>query len=490
MDTWKTNKKSVMVSTIIFVLLISLSVISNATDYDGWTTYTSTNEVRNVSFFNDSLQVVTSGGWLKIDPVTQGMNKQTNVDGLGTGDLYDILKDTNGSIWLAGFGRLIKYQNSEYSPYLFIDRNDKLMPLYDIEDDGDMLWVATTTGLALFSKTNNGGQIEDFYFRFGDLNPEPTVFDIEIVGDTIWLATSAGLAMADKSEPSFLKSSINWITFSSTQYSELAGDTVSALAHFDDLIYLGTNKNTYKLTIDAGDTSFTRIPTRDTTYVNSMTVTGDTLVIYTRKGFYIHTDSDTEWSSTWSIPSTDFFSGRFVNGVHWLGMATKGLYYGDNGSYEKLIDDGLPGNYVTVLTVNPEGIVAGGFQSRGVAQFNGNEWISAGIIGTIPNGVREGVRALSYDNDGNLWAGTWGNGAMFISPGGITKYDENNSTLIGILGAQSYIPVNSMVSSSNYLFMTNSEAYDGRSVSVVDLDDNSEWRYFDRNDNLTSNLPV
>lgn len=490
MDKRKIYKKSVIVSIVLLFLTIIFGSTGHTVDYDGWTTYTSTNEVRKIDFFDDSLQVVTSGGWLKIDPVTLGMQKLTNVDGLGTGDLYDILKDANGIIWLAGLGRLVKYSANDFTPYLFLDRNEKLMPLYDIEDDGDMIWVGTSTGLALFSKSINGGQIEDFYFRFGDLNPEPAVFDIKIVGDSIWLATSAGLAAGDKSDPDLLKSYINWRTFGSSQYSELAGDTVSALAYFDNSIFLGTNQNTYRLIVSGIDTSFVKIPTREPAAVNSMTVTGDTLVIYTRNGFYIHTDSNTEWNSTGSIPSARFLSGRFVNGVHWLGMQTGGLYYSDNGSYEKLPDDGLPGNFVTSLTVNSEGTVAGGFQTRGVAQFDGSEWISAGIIGTITNGVREGVRALSYDDDGNLWAGTWGNGAMLISPGGIINYDENNSTLLGITTNPNYVVVNSMVSFSNYLLMTNSEAYDGRSVSVVDLNDNSEWRYFDRTDSLTSEFPV
>ncbi len=493
MDKRKIYKKSVAVSVVILCLAIFpgfFGAIGQTADFDGWTTYTSTNEVRKIDFFDDSLQVVTSGGWLKIDPVTNGMTKLTNVDGLGTGNLYDILKDAGGNIWVAGFGRLIKYQNSEFKPYLFIDRNDKLMPLYDIEDDGDMVWVGTSTGLALFSKSNNGGQIEDFYFRFGDLNPEPAIFDIKIIGNSIWLATSAGLAVADKSDPDLLKSYINWRTFGSSQYPELAGDTVSALAYYDGSIFLGTNQNTYKLNIVGSDTSFIKISTREPAAVNSMTVTGDTLAIYTRNGFYIHTESNTIWNSTGSIPSPRFSSGQFVDGVHWLGMQTVGLYYSDNGSYLKLPDGGLPGNYVTVVTANSDGTVAGGFQKNGVARFDSSGWVSGNIIGTIANGVREGVRALFLNTGGDLWAGTWGNGVMLDRPEGVINYDENNSTLLGISVNPNYVVVNSMVSFSNYLLMTNYQTIDGRSVSVVNLEDFSEWRYFDRADSLTSEFPV
>ncbi len=483
-------KKPVIVSAVILFILFLTVSYGHTLDYDNWISYTSTNEVREIDFFDDSLQVVTSGGWLRIDPVTLGVKKLTNVDGLGTGDLYDILKDADGDIWLAGYGRLIKCRNSKFTPYLFLDRNDKLMPLYDIEDDGGMLWVGTSTGLALFSKTANGGQIEDFYFRFGGLNPEPAVFDIKIVGDSIWLATSAGLAVADKKDPDLLKSFINWTSFVSSRFPELAGDTVSALAYFENSIFLGTNQNSYRLDFYGDDTSFVKIPTREPAAVSSMKVTGDSLVIYTRNGFYIHTGVGTVWSNTPSIPSVRFLSGRFVDAVHWLGLQRNGLYYGDNGDYSKFPDGGLPGNYVTVITSDNKGTIAGGFQTRGAALFDDNEWIQAGIVGTVENGVRQGVRALILDYAGNLWVGTWGNGVMLVTPDSIINYDENNSSLLGIAINPNYVVVNSMVSFSNYLFMTNYQAYDGRSVSVVNLEDKSEWRFFDRTDSLTSEFPV
>jgi len=145
---------------------------------------------------------------------------------------------------------------------------------------------------------------------------------------------------------------------------------------------------------------------------------------------------------------------------------------------------------VTVITSDNKGTIAGGFQTRGAALFDDNEWIQAGIVGTVENGVRQGVRALILDYAGNLWVGTWGNGVMLVTPDSIINYDENNSSLLGIAINPNYVVVNSMVSFSNYLFMTNYQAYDGRSVSVVNLEDKSEWRFFDRTDSLTSEFPV
>jgi len=455
-----------------------------------WQSYTATTEVRGIDYFNDSVQAVTSGGWLRIDPITHGIKKLTNVDGLGTADLYDILKDNNGRVWLAGLGRLIKVDAGNFTPYLFFDRNDQLMTLYSLVNDGDLLWVGTSAGLALFSKTANGGQIEDFYFRFGDLEPEPAIYDIELSGDSIWLATSAGLAVAERANPDLLKLYVNWTTFSSAKFPELAGDTISAVARFNNSIYVGTRANAYPLDINCADTSVFEVPTREPVAIKSMEVTGDTLAIYTSNGFYFHTPDSTIWNSTPTIPSPIFLSGHFVSGIHWIGLQTSGVYYGSGGSYSNIPDGGLPGNYATALDSDPAGNVAGGFQTRDPAVFDGLEWTKAGIVGIIPNGVRQGARAVALDDHDNFWIGTWGNGLMLAGEDSIINFDENNSSLRGVSENPNYVVVNSLAKTANYLFMTNYRAIDGRSVSVVDLNDLSRWNFFGRNDSLTSEFPI
>ena len=62
---------------VVFISLLLGQAI--ASDLSQWQVFTSAQEVRYLDYFNDSLQVVTSGGWLKVDPYTLGIKKITNI---------------------------------------------------------------------------------------------------------------------------------------------------------------------------------------------------------------------------------------------------------------------------------------------------------------------------------------------------------------------------------------------------------------------------
>ena len=471
------DNKTIRLAAIVF--LAALVVVSSVSAGE-WEIFTSTSQVRYVDYFNDSLQVVTSGGLLIIDPVTLGLKKVVNTDGLGTNNLFHIIKDSNDAVWMAGYGRLIKNAGGVYTPYLFYDRNDNLLTLYSLADDGDYLWVGTSSGLALFSKIADGGQIDDFYYRFGDFNPEPIVNDLLIVGDTIWMATSSGLAVADKSDPGLLKSYVNWTTFNTSNFPELAVDTVTSVARFRDKIYIGTTRDVFRLTISGTDTSFTDVPTRSPISVKDIRVEGDSLVIYATDGFFIYNGSTSTWNSTATTPDYNFASGKFINGTHWLGMQKFGIYIGVDNIYTKYNDGGLISNNITGFSFNSSGRPGACFGTYGVALYDSTGWNKVNIA------VRDGATSSYQDVNNNIWVGTWGNGAYKVSPETTINYDENNSSLRGVLEGPTYVVVRGFALSANYLFMVCYRALDGNPVAVVDLNDETEWTSFGFSDSITT----
>ncbi|HWR83414.1 MAG TPA: hypothetical protein VN285_08930, partial [Candidatus Deferrimicrobium sp.] len=140
----------------------------DAIDDLNWQTLTSFKDVRRMRLIHDTLWVATSGGLLAVvDPASPG-RQYTNVDGLGTVDLTDIIEDSGGQKWVTGHGRLIRFTPADSRQFLF-QKDNSLLALNCVTDDGDRLWVGTSIGLVLFSKTSDGGEIVDSYHLFGNL---------------------------------------------------------------------------------------------------------------------------------------------------------------------------------------------------------------------------------------------------------------------------------------------------------------------------------
>jgi ligand-binding sensor domain-containing protein len=486
MVSWKIVRKIIV---LIGIVLTAFTPDLYSQNNGVWQSYTSTSQIRAMEFFDGYIQVATSGGWLKIDPSTLELTKLINVDGLGTSDLYDIMRDASGNIWLGGYGRLVKFRNGIYTPYLFLDSDDNLLTINAIEDDNDNLWLGTSIGLALFSKSVDGGQIEDFYFRFADLNAQPIVNDVLTVGDEIYLATTDGLAIADKRNPDQLKSFANWIGFSSANAPELVGDTITALAYFENSVFLGTTENAFRMDISGNDTSFVTLATRDPDPVNDMVVDGNTLMIYARDGIYRYTSGLTDWLEISTFPSGSRFStGKYIGGVHWTGVEDNGLYYELNGNYIVFLDGGLPYGEVTALASSSVGRIAGGFFDREIGVFDSLEWGQIDVAQIVPFGVGAGCYAVAVDNQNRIWAGSKGNGLMHIFDDTVINYDQNNSTLRGVDEGVHYVVIYGLTVSLDYLFVSNYRARDDNPISVADLSDTDRWISFGINDGITTDL--
>jgi len=449
-----------------------------------WLSYSSTASVRYIDYFDDSLQVISSGGWLKIDPSTLEMRKITNNDGLGTNDLYCVLQDDDRTVWLVGDGRLIREQEGEFKPYLFFDSENELVPLYCITDDGDQLWIGTSGGLTLFSKFIDDGQIEDSYFRFGDFNPQPPVFSVQLQGDTIWIATSDGVAVSDKSNPDLLKSFANWSVFRPSRFGVAALDTVTTLAYFQGDIYLGSPEGVFRLNYSSTDTSMTALDISPVMNVKTMTVEGDLLYVYGDGGYFTYDGSNVEWGGTTGIPDDSFTSGFIYDGVQWIGSSESGLYYQSGNEYIKFEDGGLPGNQVTALASDSGGNVIGGFNRDGLAMFDGNDWSTLDF-----DYSRDGIMDILCDANNNIWVGTWGDGISMIAEDTTIMFKEDNSSLHGVVDLYTYVVVNGMDMTSHYIFMLNFGGRDNSPVHVVDFNDISRWQSFGTADGLTDIYP-
>ncbi|MGH8016217.1 MAG: hypothetical protein ACREBV_08505, partial [Candidatus Zixiibacteriota bacterium] len=405
-----------------FFIFSAILTSAYATELE-WKSLTSFNDVRHMRLINDTLFIATSGGLLvnDYDNTSSPGSAFTNVDGLGTVDITDIIVDSAGQKWVTGKGRLLRFDYGTILPYLFFDQNNNLIKLHTAADVGDYLWVGTEIGLVLFSKIDDGGQIQDSYTLFDSLNPSPQVFDICLDGDTIWLATSAGLARADKSNPISLKSPSSWKTYDRIRYPELGSDNFTGIVKFENTFYAGTSSGLYNLDRTAIDT-FLIMPLGPTSPFSEIKVANDSLFFYSSGAYGVIKNAVTTALSFTGLPVRP--ESGITNGVfRWANVRNTGIYQNSGGTFQVYPHSGMPLNATTDLTVDKQGNYTVGFQDGFGGRFQNNQW-SKYKLGDF-------CTLAELDSSGNAWLGTFGNGIWRFDSGAPVKYDENNTTMRG-----------------------------------------------------------
>ena len=479
MDSAKNTPYS-LAAVVIFLLSLLPTGIEAQID---WQTLTSFKEVRRLTVIDDTLYTATSGGLLRISAPGLPGRQSIHTDGLGTTDLRDAIVDADGRRWLAGRGRLIRFDDLASRQYLFSDNDGTGLSLYSLVDDGDNLWIGVGIGLVLFSKDVDGGQIQDSYTLFGDLNPSPIVHQVRLHDDSLWLATSSGLAVAPSTDPMLLKSPLTWTVFDVGRYPELGNDTIRSVAVFEGDVYVATARGAFRLDRSPVDTGFTRLTIADSQVV-SLVVEDDSMFVYHFDGIGVVTGGAEADLPTTGLPTRPVTGGRF-GADRWVAVADSGLYYWSGEQYELYPFTGAPGNDVRTVVMDRDGMLTVGFGDRVYAQYDGFGWA------VRPMNARDGTMDLLVDDYDNVWAASWGEGLWRLTPDSTINYDETNSTCVGIAGGLSYVVVRGLATDGVHIFATLFFSVNGVVVAwapIVQADDPDAWRSLGFADGLTETL--
>lgn len=456
------QKNSTLLWFFAAILIMAMAAPGSA---ETWVTHTSLNDIRQMRAMGDTLYLATSGGLLEIVDPNEPGRIFDNLNGLGTVDIFDIAKDSEGQLWVAGAGRLVRLGDGTSEQYFFLDNEGTPFDLYSLADDGEYLWVGTEIGLVLFSKENDGGQIQDSYDLFGNLSAAPKVYDIELIGDTIWLATSAGLAAADKSNHVALNAPAGWSTFSPTQYPQLGtGGSMDIAVQGSDIFVAGT-RGAYRLNRTPTDTTFEALSVAQDTLVTDLVVSDDTLWLFYSGGIASHVIGTTQKLLTPPLPSAPL-TGLRHNGEFWLALSSSGVYRITGASLQQYPHTGMPGNLISDIVVH-NGLVTVGFPAVALAQYDGQNWIAR------TTRVGGGTTVATVDRTGAAWFGAIDEGVWRILDDSVANYDENNSTLRGNNDGERgkrYIVVRGMVADGPYIFVNSYRALNGYPVAIGRLD--------------------
>ena len=444
---------------------------------------TSFSDARRMSVIDDTLFVATSGGLLAVvDPLNSG-RQYTNLSGLETADVTDVIEAADGVTWVAGNGRLIRWEDGELMVFPIVDNDGEPFRLLRLADDGDYLWIGSDAGLILFSKTIDGGQIQDAFLLFDDLNPAPMIFDIVLTGDSIWLATSSGLAAADRSSHVALKSPADWKGYRYDNHPELGSDTIRTAAAFNGDIYVGTDDGLFRLeTTD----DFTQMSFAAGRPVYQLSAGSDSLIVFSDAGLGAVVGGSAAALSTSGVTG-GVKCGTTFGGRRWLGRYDGGLYYASGSAYAEYPYVGMPDNDVADVSVAPDGTMAVLFHFDGPYEQVSGDWIH------WPVNIAGGALAITADRDSRFYIGTYGGGMSRVSDT-VARYDTQNSTLqeAGAVGSN-YVVCYDVALNANYFFGVNFEPRDGTRVVIADLsnmDALSGWMALGVEDGITGSQMV
>jgi len=459
------------ISVIIVPILLCISATAQTVSSD-WINFTSQNDVRRFLSLNDSIFTATSGGLLIISDSQTPGNVLLNNDGLGTNDLFDITIDNQNIIWIAGHGRLIRYDGLSFEQFLLFDIEGSLIPALRIIDDSDYIWIGTENSLILFDKNSGGGEFLHEYDLFGNLNPSPAINDIQLDGDNIWIATSDGLAVANRKNLLQLYNRNSWTSFNLDNFPELNSSDISDIRIFHGYIYLATPYSLFKLTINTltNDTSFLDLNLGAVVNLKGLDIINDSLFVYysqsgNPKISYVNDIIVVDMPSNGLI-STPTGSSR-LNDEQWVSTSDSGILYFNGNQYIKYPYTGLPGNDISDITVNQSGDITIGVRGIDFARYIDPEWIGFNIW------VGDGTTKLMADSSGGTWMGTRGNGLWFTDESILINYDETNSPMKGNTDnppvGDTYVYISGLDNDGQFIYTTCYRALNGYPLVIGEL---------------------
>lgn len=476
------NSQSVIGVVIWAAAIVIMSAVSPAAQHE-WRSLTSFNSVNRLVAVEETLYVATDGGLLLIGDPEQPARAFTNADGLGISAISDGTVDDSGRIWLVGQGRLIRFDGAASKSWPFEDEDGQAIQLNSVTDDGEWLWIGAETGLVLFSKSIDGGQIQDSYGRFGNLSDFPSVNEAVLSGDSIWIATDAGIAAAERSDRRLLKQRDSWTSIGP---EKLGTGLVNDLVIYRDTLYAATHTAILSLDFDT-DTAVTTVAPASGAPFLDLYLDNDTL-------FYYH-----RWSAgmvddgvAYALPGTGR-TGIPVTGINWqghrwVGTDSDGLYYWQDSAFQRYAYTGLPSGNVTGLAVHEDGSLTVGFRERRFGRLEDSAW----TVYDFPTN-RNTTVVIDGPGDSAL-GGTEGDGLWVISDDGGVNYDENNSTLRGNSDSPpaglTYVYITGLDIDDEYIYAACYRAVNGYPVAIGrlgELDDpDTGWDSLGIADGITS----
>lgn len=312
------------------------------------------------SLFADELSVWvgTTEGVIQVSSLSgQATQTYTTQDGLMSPYIFTINKDPQGQYWFGtNNGGISRFDGNSFKTYLPSDGLADFW-VYGVAFAADgATWIATWNGVSRF----DGKHFKNF--NTGDGLADRWVYAIAIDDDgALWFGTEGGVSR--------LSADGQWQTW--VHQDGLGAPNKHRLSKSDNTGFgtqLGGGEDDYKHSHNLSVLDPTGNETYNENYVFSMAID--------RAG--------NKWFGTWGGGVSRF------DGSQWQNYTT---------------EEGLSGNIVYAVTVDPHDAALWFGTNHGVSRFDGKTWTRF----TAQNGLaNENVYAVAVDSEGRIWLGEKG----------------------------------------------------------------------------------
>lgn len=475
-------------TAILLLLLAAGSALAGA-----WTSYTNSDDARQITVGGDRVWGATSGGAIAYTLSSGEITKLTNTEGLGGINLTCTEVDTSGDIWFGTSDGWLTRVTPEidirnYSIKDSVGFIARAIALFDLKIDGDRLWIASDLGVSKFSIYSNGGEIRDTAKKLGQLSEEEDVNCLEIIGNNLWAGTAHGLAFIDKDNPNIQYFGF-WRSFTLGD-DGLTNQDIRSISSYRDSVIIGTANGAFKLVTEP-DTQWVAFGLSDTIY--DLYESGAMLLAATRSGIFQYADGI--WSQ-YAFPGLPDNAARSlaVDGSNRLWAGTPGSGMAELADTSWVIHS-IPGpalNYIRKVAIDVGGAAwlvhnDQGANYKGVSRLSNGQWTIFNSRNSDPDGsgplqglIDEGQTSIIGSPNGSIWTGSYGGGLYKYD--GISWYhwDYSNSPMYGVSGNHGYWAATAVeTDQSGNVWVTSLNADSGLVMGAFNGDPNNpQWQLY------------
>jgi len=465
---------------LLILCIISFSQLSQAGVGD-WTTFISQSDIRDLILIDDYIWCATNGGVFSYQISTGAYQQFDNTNGLTSLNARTIKADPHGNIWVG-------FADGWINCFDPISKNWKPVQdflgyqIYDLEIMGDSLLIALDIGISLYDIQRK--EVKETYKHLGwQLTSRIAVFDILIKNREIWAATGSGMARSSFALANLMAPE-SW-----TNYSKLQGlpsNKVNSIITHGDSMYAGTDLGVAVLRGETWSVINGSLPYED---VKKLVSKNSTLYAVTIG--YVSRWSADEYRWRNVAPFLRPLTSLAVadNGDLWVGREKSGEGKGfarfsiAAQTWEILIPPGPPGNIISDLAIDQDGILWCASSTDGIFRYDGEAWRQF----TIADGlINNAVVSVTVDSRNRKWFGSNGGGLILI--------DENDKLTVFFKEVLSSIPgdpnwvVVSDVKEDRYhnIWILNSFAANNNVIAVYSAQ--LDWYFFSVPEGILSDV--